>query len=102
MLDVNAGIAGGNEVEALPWLIQLVQKEVSIPLMIDSANPEALKAALTVYRHTEPPILNSISGEEEKCKRLFPVIAERKSKLHDGANVSPGRRMPGRGDPVGF
>ena len=81
MLDVNAGVAGGNEVEDLPWLIKLVQKEVPIPLMIDSANPDALKAALAVYQHTEPPILNSISGEEEKWKRLFPVVAERKGKI---------------------
>ena len=36
MLDVNAGVAGGNEIEDLLWLIKLVQKEVPIPLMIDS------------------------------------------------------------------
>ena len=77
MLDVNAGVAGGNEVEDLPWLIQLVHQEVPIPLMIDSANPDALKAALAVYRHAELPILNSVSGEEEKWKKLFPVISER-------------------------
>jgi cobalamin-dependent methionine synthase I len=76
-LDVNAGVAGGNEIEDLPWLTQLVQKEVTIPLMIDSANPEALKAALSVYRHSEPPILNSISGEEEKWNKLHPVLVER-------------------------
>ena len=81
MLDVNAGVAGGNEIEDLPWLIKLVQKEVPIPLMIDSANPDALKAALTVYRHSDPPILNSISGEGEKWKRLFPVVLEKKCKI---------------------
>jgi len=81
MLDVNAGIAGGNEVEDLPWLVQLVQKEVPIPLMIDSANPDALKAALSVYQHSELPILNSISGEEEKWNKLFPVVAEKRGKV---------------------
>ena len=80
-LDVNAGVAGGNEIEDLPWLTQFVQKEVSIPLMIDSANPEALKAALSVYRHSEPPILNSISGEEEKWMKLHPVLTERGCKV---------------------
>jgi len=80
MLDVNAGVAGGNEVQDLPWLVETVQKEVSIPLMLDSANPEALKAALSVYSHSEPPILNSISGEADKWNKLFPVIAEKKSK----------------------
>jgi cobalamin-dependent methionine synthase I len=81
MLDVNAGVAGGNEVEDLPWLIKLVQKEVPIPLMIDSANPDALKAAVGVYQHAEVPILNSISGEEEKWNRLFPALSETKSKI---------------------
>ncbi|RPJ04185.1 MAG: methyltetrahydrofolate cobalamin methyltransferase [Deltaproteobacteria bacterium] len=81
MLDVNAGIAGGNEIEDLPWLIDLVQKEVPLPLMIDSANPEALKAALSVYRHQESPILNSISGEEEKWNKLFPVAVSSRSRI---------------------
>jgi cobalamin-dependent methionine synthase I len=81
MLDVNAGVAGGNEVEDLPWLIRLAQREVPIPLMIDSANPDALKAALAVYQHAELPILNSISGEEEKWKKLFPVVEEKKGKI---------------------
>jgi len=81
MLDVNAGVAGGNEVEDLPWLIKLVQQEVPIPLMIDSASPDALKTALAVYKHSELPILNSVSGEEEKWKKLFPVVSEKKGKI---------------------
>jgi cobalamin-dependent methionine synthase I len=80
-LDVNAGVASGNEEEDLPWLVEVVQKEVPIPLMLDSANPEALMAALTVYRHSEPPILNSISGEKEKWNKLSPVIVEKKCKV---------------------
>ncbi len=81
MLDVNAGVAGGNEVADLPWLVEAVQREVPIPLMIDSASPDALKAAVGVYRHAEVPILNSISGEEEKWNRLFPVVSGTKSKV---------------------
>jgi 5-methyltetrahydrofolate--homocysteine methyltransferase len=80
-LDVNAGVAGGNEVEDLPWLVEVVQKEVPIPLVIDSTNPEALKMALSVYKNSEPPILNSISGETEKWNKLFPVIVEKKCKI---------------------
>ncbi len=80
-LDVNAGVAGGNEPEDLPWLTQVVQEEVSLPLMIDSANPEALQAALSVYRHSGPPILNSISGEREKWNKLSPVLTEQKCKV---------------------
>ncbi len=60
---------------------EVVQKEVPISLMLDSANPEALMAALTVYRHSEPPILNSISGEKEKWNKLLPLIVETKCKV---------------------
>ncbi|MGQ9509721.1 MAG: dihydropteroate synthase [Thermodesulfobacteriota bacterium] len=81
LLDVNAGVASGNEEEDLPWLVEIVQKEVPIPLMLDSANPKALIAALGVYRHPEPPILNSITGEREKWNRLSSVIAENKCKV---------------------
>jgi len=80
-LDVNAGVAGGDEVEDLPWLVEIVQKEVPVPLMLDSANPEALKAALSVYRQSVPPILNSVSGEEAKWNKLYPVIAQKKCKI---------------------
>lgn len=80
VLDVNAGVASGNEEEDLPWLVEVVQKYVPIPLMLDSANPEALKAALSVYKNSEPPILNSISGEEEKWNKLFPLLVEKRCK----------------------
>jgi cobalamin-dependent methionine synthase I len=76
LLDLNAGVAGGNEVKDLPWLVEITQKEVPLPLMLDSANPEALKAALSVYRNSELPILNSITGEEEKWNKLYPLIVE--------------------------
>jgi len=81
MLDVNAGVAGGNEVEDLPWLVSLVQEEVPLPLMIDSANSDALKTAFSVYRQREILILNSISGEEDKWRKLFPLVSEKKAKV---------------------
>lgn len=81
MLDVNAGVAGGNEIADLSWVVDLVQKEVPLPLMLDSANPAVLRAALSVYRHPEPPILNSISGEEAKWKKLYPLIVEKRCKI---------------------
>lgn len=79
-LDVNAGVAGGNEMDDLPWLVNIVQQEVPIPLMLDSANPHALKSAFDIYRHPESPILNSISGELDKWNQLFPLIIEKKCK----------------------
>jgi cobalamin-dependent methionine synthase I len=71
MLDVNGAVTIGDEVENMHWLTETVQKEVSIPLMNDSANQGALKAAIIIYRDSDPPIINAIFGEEEKGDKLF-------------------------------
>jgi hypothetical protein len=46
--------------------------------MIHRANSEALKAAFSVYPHSESSILNSISGEKEKWNQLSPPVTEKK------------------------
>ena len=45
-IDVNAGTEASQEIENLPWLVELIQDEVSIPLSLDSANDEALALSL--------------------------------------------------------
>jgi len=71
MLDVNGAAAIGDEGENAHSLTELVQKEVSIPLMNDSAHPGALKAAIIIYPHSGPNTINSIFGEEDKWDKRF-------------------------------
>jgi cobalamin-dependent methionine synthase I len=73
MLDVNAGVAGANEAEDLAWLVGLVQDTVSVPLLIDSADPKALEAALAI--HKGRPMVNSISAEKHKLDAVLPLVA---------------------------
>ncbi len=73
MLDVNAGASDINEPEGLVWLVNTVQGVVDVPLVLDSADPDALKAALEV--HKGRAMINSISGEEHKMDALLPVVA---------------------------
>jgi 5-methyltetrahydrofolate--homocysteine methyltransferase len=47
---------------------------VDIPLCLDSANPEALAAALKVYKGK--PLINSVSGEEQSLARVLPLVKE--------------------------
>ncbi len=98
ILDVNAGVAGGNEAENLAWLMEVIQSEVGVPLMIDSADPSAIEAALAVYRHPERPIVNSISGETKKWETLFPVLSKTRPRVvalciddHGVPKTVPGR-----------
>ncbi len=72
-LDVNAGTHPDQEAEDLVWLIKTVQPEVSIPLSLDSANPEALKVAIQAVDQT--PLINSISGEAERLEKILPLVA---------------------------
>ena len=45
-LDVNAGTAPDREAADLIWLVGLVQQVSDAPLCLDSANPDALRAAM--------------------------------------------------------
>lgn len=73
-LDVNAaGAQRSKEPEDLVWLVESVQSAVDVPLCLDSANPEALMAALGAVKRT--PLVNSISGEAERLDPILPLIA---------------------------
>lgn len=79
VLDVNVGAAGINEVELLPQAVRLVMETVDAPLCIDSANVEALHAALAVHRELAPegrPLVNSVNGKEASLERVLPLVAE--------------------------
>jgi 5-methyltetrahydrofolate--homocysteine methyltransferase len=72
MLDVNAGIPLADEPAILARTIQLVQSLTDLPLSIDSSIVEALEAGLAVYKGK--PLLNSVTGEEERLERVLPLV----------------------------
>jgi len=72
MIDVNVGVFGIDEATLLPKAVQAVMETVDTPLCIDSSNPDALEAALKVYKGK--PLVNSVTGEEHSLKRVLPLI----------------------------
>jgi 5-methyltetrahydrofolate--homocysteine methyltransferase len=74
IIDVNVGAFGIDEVALLPKAVQAVMDTVDTPLCLDSSNPDALEAALKVYKGK--PLVNSVSGEEHSLKRVLPIIKE--------------------------
>ena len=74
-IDVNAGTEASQEIENLPWLVELIQDEVGIPLSLDSANDQALARALRVYRKKEV-MINSFTAEEERIKAILPLAKD--------------------------
>ena len=74
VLDVNVTVFGLDETPILPRAAKAVMETTDVPLCIDSANPEALKAALKVYKGK--PLINSVSGEERSLERVLPLVKE--------------------------
>jgi len=74
ILDVSVGTFGVDEVELLPQAVQAVIETVELPLCLDSANPEALEAALKVYKGK--PLLNSVTGEDRSLAKVLPLVKE--------------------------
>jgi 5-methyltetrahydrofolate--homocysteine methyltransferase len=97
VLDVNVGAASVNEVELLPRAIEIVQDTVGVPLCIDTADNDALEAALEVYQGK--PLINSVNGEEKNLERVLPLVAEYKAAVigltmdDEGLPKDPQRRL---------
>lgn len=72
-IDVNAGVFVGKEPGYLKWVVETVQAVVDMPCAIDSPDPAAVEAALSVHQGT--PMINSISLEKERYERLMPIVA---------------------------
>ncbi|HIE28888.1 TPA: methyltetrahydrofolate cobalamin methyltransferase [Candidatus Poribacteria bacterium] len=78
ILDVNAGIAG-MEVELLPWLVETIQAVTDVQLCIDSADGEAIAAALPVCK--KKPMINSITDEAKIVDIILPLVVENKTQV---------------------
>ncbi|NRG18587.1 methyltetrahydrofolate cobalamin methyltransferase [Rhizobiales bacterium] len=76
MLDVNAGVTAVNPNETEPPLLvktlEIVQDLVDVPLSIDSSVTAAIEAGLKVAKGR--PLVNSVTGEEEKLEAILPLI----------------------------
>ncbi len=97
MLDVNVGAASVNEVELLPRAIEIIQNTVGVALCIDTADNDALEAALEVYQGK--PLINSVNGEEKNLTRVLPLVAEYGAAVigltmdDDGIPKNPEKRL---------
>jgi 5-methyltetrahydrofolate--homocysteine methyltransferase len=78
ILDVNVGVPSVDpettEPEMMTQVVELVQSVVDAPLAIDSSVVPALVAGIRAANGR--PIVNSVTGEEERMERILPVVAE--------------------------
>lgn len=73
-LDINAGVPGADEPALIQQIIRTVSEVVDVPLCIDTANPEALAAALSIYKGKA--LINSVNGEGRSLERVLPLARE--------------------------
>jgi len=72
-IDINAGGRPGTEVEDMQWLTGVVSEATELPLVFDSANPEAIEAGLKLCNR-ENTIINSVTGEKERFEHIIPLV----------------------------
>lgn len=97
ILDVNVNIFGVDEPDLLPKAVKAVMDTVDIPLCLDSANPEALEAAIKAYKGK--PLINSVTGEERSLAKILPIIKKHGAAVvglvqdDEGIPPTPERRL---------
>jgi 5-methyltetrahydrofolate--homocysteine methyltransferase len=74
ILDVNAGLAGGDEPALLKEAVAAVMGICELPLCIDTADPAALAAALEIYEGKA--LINSVNGETRSLEQMLPLVKE--------------------------
>ena len=75
ILDVNVGVPGMDDVALMTQVVRFVSECVDVPLCLDSPNPQALAAGLAAAPGR--PLVNSVSGEEERLKAVLPLVKDR-------------------------
>lgn len=76
VIDVNAGIPMADEPGILAEAIRVVQSVTDAPISIDSSIVAALAAGLSAVKGK--PLLNSVTGEEERLESVLPMVAQYK------------------------
>lgn len=71
LLDVNVGVPGIDEPKALRMAIFAVNENSSLPIVLDSSNPEALEEGLKAV--DGKALINSVSGEEKRLTAILPL-----------------------------
>lgn len=83
ILDVNVCIAGDRkEPDLMTMTVQTLLGATDLPLCIDSPNWRSVKAGLEVYHGHGRPLVNSVTGEQDRIDNVLPLVKE-----HDASTI---------------
>jgi 5-methyltetrahydrofolate--homocysteine methyltransferase len=97
ILDVNAGVPDGDEPALITETIRAVMSVTDVPLCIDTADPQALTAALELYEGKA--LVNSVNGETRSLDTMLPLVKEHGAAViglcmdDDGIPSDPEKRL---------
>lgn len=77
-LDLNLGFRSKGGPETAAWVVRLAWDATGLPLCIDAADPETMRAGLAEAEAlgvSPPPIINSFSLEKKKVDSILPLAA---------------------------
>ncbi len=72
ILDVNVGLPDLCEEHMLKRAVYELQAATDLPLQLDSADPQALAAAMRLYNGK--PLVNSVNGKKESLDGVLPAV----------------------------
>ncbi len=71
ILDINVGTNGVDEKTLIVKVVKAVQSVTTLPLQIDSADPEVVEAGLRAVNGRA--IINSVNGDQARMDAIFPL-----------------------------
>ncbi len=79
-LDLNLGPRKKDGEEVFPWMVEIVEAVVDVPLSFDSTNLAGIEAGLKKVTKAQP-IINSTSAEPERLEKVPLVAKQYNSRL---------------------
>jgi 5-methyltetrahydrofolate corrinoid/iron sulfur protein methyltransferase len=79
-LDLNLGPRKKDGEEVFPWMVEIVEAVVDVPLSFDSTNLAGIEAGLKKITKAQP-IINSTSAEPERLEKVPLVAKQYNSRL---------------------
>ena len=73
-IDINPGPLTSRPEEKIEFLVNSIQEVTDLPILLDTTNPKAIKAGLSISKNKV--IINGFSPEHDKLEKILPLAAE--------------------------
>ncbi len=78
-IDINSGPLSRNPEQRMTFLVETVQAVTNLPVLLDTTNPKALEAGLSISRNRT--IINGFSLEPAKLESILPLAAKYNTEI---------------------